>query len=153
MHEPRLLILDEPTSGLDPLMQQEVLTLVQEAKARGASVFFSSHLLSETEQVVDRAAIVRAGEVALCGAISDLLKNALVRVNVVLERAVAREVFDHLPNVWVMANRNNLELVFQVRGDLDPLMVVLAGHGVQRFETLPVTLEDVFLSHYQRAAS
>lgn len=153
MHEPRLLILDEPTSGLDPLMQREVLTLVLEAKARGATVFFSSHLLSETEQVANRAAIVRAGEIVVSGETSDLLKNALMRVNVTLERAIAMEVFDRLPNVWVMANRSNRELALQVRGDLDALLRALAGHGVRRFDPVPVTLEDVFLSHYQGVTS
>ena len=153
MHEPRLLILDEPTSGLDPLMQREVLTLVQEAKARGASVFFSSHLLSETEEVADRAAIVRAGEVVVSGETSALMRNELVRVSVTLERAIAMEVFDHLPNVWVMANSKDRDLALQVRGDLDALMSALAGHGVQRFEPVPATLEDVFLSHYLRMAS
>ena len=153
MHEPRLLILDEPTSGLDPLMQREVLTLVREAKARGATVFFSSHVLSETEQIADRAAIVRGGEVVVCRETASLIKNALVRVDVVLERAIDRSVFDRLPNVWVMTNRRDFEFTLQVRGDLDALMQALAGHGVKRFETVPVTLEDVFLSHYQRMAS
>jgi ABC-2 type transport system ATP-binding protein len=51
MHDPELLILDEPTSGLDPLLQREFLDLVREARDDGATVFMSSHVLSEVEDV------------------------------------------------------------------------------------------------------
>src|SRR5213075_2672208 len=51
MHRPELLLLDEPTSGLDPLAQHEVLRLIEEARAAGATVFFSSHVLSEVQEV------------------------------------------------------------------------------------------------------
>ena len=63
MHRPELLLLDEPTSGLDPLMQQEVHCLIGSARAAGATVFFSSHVLSEVQQVAERVAILRRGEV------------------------------------------------------------------------------------------
>ena len=63
MHAPDLLILDEPTSGLDPLVQQTVLAFMREARDAGATVFLSSHILSEVEQVADSAAILREGRV------------------------------------------------------------------------------------------
>ena len=62
MHEPDLLILDEPTSGLDPLNQQEFYNLLREAQKRGATVFLSSHVLSEVEHVCDRVGILRSGK-------------------------------------------------------------------------------------------
>lgn len=153
MHSPRLLILDEPTSGLDPLMQREVLALVEEAKAGGATVFFSSHLLNETEQIADRAAIIRGGELVACDKTSNLLARSLVRVEVTLERPIDSTVFNELKNVWVMANRGGRELSLQVRGELDGLLAALAGHGVRSFEPTKATLEDVFVSHYQRGAA
>src|SRR3979490_2456422 len=61
MHKPELLILDEPTSGLDPLNQQEFYTLLREARDGGATVFLSSHILSEVEHVCDRVGIIRSG--------------------------------------------------------------------------------------------
>ncbi|MCD6344063.1 MAG: ABC transporter ATP-binding protein, partial [Anaerolineae bacterium] len=61
MHRPELLLLDEPTLGLDPLMQREVLALLREAKTDGATVFFSSHIMSEVEAVAERVAIIREG--------------------------------------------------------------------------------------------
>jgi len=58
---PRLLLLDEPTKGLDPLMQQAFYELLAEARAAGATIFFSSHVLSEVERICDRVAMLRAG--------------------------------------------------------------------------------------------
>ena len=62
-HAPRLLVLDEPTSSLDPLMQQALHALLRQRAAAGHTVFFSSHSLSEVEQLCDRVAIVRDGEI------------------------------------------------------------------------------------------
>jgi len=62
-HSPRLLVLDEPTSALDPLMQQTLHELLRQRAAAGHTVFFSSHSLGEVEQLCDRVAIVRAGEI------------------------------------------------------------------------------------------
>jgi len=61
-HSPRLLVLDEPTSSLDPLMQQSLHDLLRKVAAAGHTVFFSSHSLGEVEQLCDRVAIVRDGE-------------------------------------------------------------------------------------------
>jgi len=62
-HSPRLLVLDEPSSALDPLMQQLLHDLLRESAAAGHTIFFSSHSLGEVEQLCDRVAIVRAGEI------------------------------------------------------------------------------------------
>ena len=62
MHKPDLLILDEPTSDLDPLNQQEFYALLRETRDDGATVFLSSHVLSEVEKVCDRVGIIRAGQ-------------------------------------------------------------------------------------------
>jgi len=64
MHRPELLLMDEPTVGLDPLMQQEVYRLLREAQAEGATVFFSSHVISEVEALAQRVAIIREGVIA-----------------------------------------------------------------------------------------
>ena len=67
MHRPDLLVLDEPTVGLDPLIQQTFYALVAEAKAEGATIFLSSHVLPEVQHVADRVALIREGRLVLVG--------------------------------------------------------------------------------------
>ncbi len=62
-HRPELLVLDEPTAGLDPLVQQTFFATLREAVAAGATVFLSSHILSEVEKSCDRVAIIREGRI------------------------------------------------------------------------------------------
>ncbi|WP_035744179.1 ABC transporter ATP-binding protein [Haematomicrobium sanguinis] len=78
MHEPDLLILDEPTSGLDPLMQQEFLNLVHQARENGQSVFLSSHVLSEIQSAADQVAILRNGQIVDIATV-DALREAADR--------------------------------------------------------------------------
>jgi ABC-2 type transport system ATP-binding protein len=63
IHDPELLILDEPTSGLDPEGRRLVLEIVRDEKARGRTVFLSSHILSDVERVCDEVIMIRQGEV------------------------------------------------------------------------------------------
>ena len=63
LHAPRLIILDEPTSGLDPLMQRTFFDLIKEENRRGATVLFSSHILSEVQRICDRVAIIKEGRI------------------------------------------------------------------------------------------
>jgi ABC-2 type transport system ATP-binding protein len=74
-----LVILDEPTSNLDPTMRADVAALVAEAKAGGRTVIFSSHVISEVEQVCDRAIILRAGELVHTQIVADLTRQHRIR--------------------------------------------------------------------------
>jgi ABC-2 type transport system ATP-binding protein len=76
MHSPELLILDEPTNGLDPLNQQEFYELLHEARDGGATIFLSSHILSEVEHVCDRVAILRAGRLVRVADLEELRKSS-----------------------------------------------------------------------------
>jgi ABC-2 type transport system ATP-binding protein len=75
MHSPELLILDEPTNGLDPLNQQEFYELLHEARGGGATIFLSSHILSEVEHVCDRVGILRAGKLVRVADLAELRKS------------------------------------------------------------------------------
>jgi ABC-type multidrug transport system ATPase subunit/ABC-type transport system involved in multi-copper enzyme maturation permease subunit len=76
MHQPQVIILDEPTSGLDPLMQEVFYKLVNDAKKRGASIFISSHIMSEVQKICDRAGIIRGGKLVSEENMSQLAKKA-----------------------------------------------------------------------------
>src|SRR4029079_17613088 len=91
MHAPELLLLDEPTSGLDPLIQQEVMALLAEARAAGATVFFSSHVLSEVQAAADRVAIIRKGRVVEVAETDQLARRAVRRAEVRFRQPVGAE--------------------------------------------------------------
>ena len=71
-HKPRLCILDEPTSGLDPLMQREFFEILKERNREGATVFLSSHILSEVQHNCTRAAVIRGGSIIACDSVEAL---------------------------------------------------------------------------------
>jgi ABC-2 type transport system ATP-binding protein len=151
MHDPELLLLDEPTSGLDPLMQREVLALAREARERGATVFFSSHVLSEVEEICDRVAIVRAGEIVETGGIDALAGRTFMRVRLSLATPITSTELDVLEGVRVLQNREGLDLLVRVDGDMDGLLKALSGHRVRAMETERPSLEEIFLGYYASA--
>ena len=71
-HSPELCILDEPTSGLDPLIQKEFFEILKERNVQGTTIFLSSHILSEVQKYCSRAAVIREGQIAACGDITEL---------------------------------------------------------------------------------
>ena len=84
-HDPELAILDEPSEGLDPLMQRAFYEILDELRAAGRTIFFSSHVLSEVERVCDRVAIVRRGRLVALEDVAALLarrkRNVEMRVD------------------------------------------------------------------------
>jgi ABC-2 type transport system ATP-binding protein len=91
-HDPELVIMDEPTSGLDPLMREELAAILRECVARGHTVFFSSHTLSEVEQLCDRVAIVRQGRIVADETLASLRSRAQRTVTLVFENVQAARV-------------------------------------------------------------
>jgi len=146
MGQPELLLLDEPTSGLDPLVQQTVLELVREARSDGRTVLLSSHVLSEVQAVCDRVGIIRDGRLATVERVADLIQSRLHRLTLRLgrvppegafQRDGAREVARHGPVVTL-----------EVREGLDGVLTEALRHGVLELETHPVSLEEIFMEHY-----
>lgn len=85
MHAPELVILDEPTSGLDPLVQQQVLGLVEQAREGGATIFLSSHVMSEIEQIADTAAVLNRGQLVSVSPMSELRASATRHVQAIVQ--------------------------------------------------------------------
>lgn len=149
MHRPELLLLDEPTLGLDPLMQREVLALLREAKADGATVFFSSHIMSEVEAVAERVAIIRKGVVVEVAEPATLIKRALRRANVRFKQPVDISLLANVPGVTVLSQDDGTSVLLQVEGEMDDLIKVLAAFPVSDFETERPSLEEIFLAYYE----
>jgi ABC-2 type transport system ATP-binding protein len=149
MHRPELLLLDEPTSGLDPLVQQEVLALIREARAGGATVFFSSHVLSEVQEVAERVAILRHGQVVEVAETAALLDRALRRVRVRFQQPQDTVVLARVPGVKVLGRDDHGSLLLEVSGEMDALIKAIAAYPVSDFETERPSLEEVFLAYYE----
>ena len=149
MHRPQLLLLDEPTLGLDPLMQREVLRLITEAKGEGATVFFSSHIMSEVEAVAERVAIIRQGVVVEVAEPSSLINRALRRANVRFKQPVDVSPLANVPGVTVLSQDDGTSVLLQVEGEVDGLIKALADFPVSDFETERPSLEEIFLAYYE----
>ncbi|GIF01271.1 ABC transporter ATP-binding protein [Paractinoplanes rishiriensis] len=147
MHRPALLVLDEPTGGLDPLMQQEFLALVREARADGQTVFMSSHVLAEVQEVADRVAIVRAGRLAAVERVESLGKRAIRAVEIHFADPIDAEDFSRLPGVHEVTVSGPV-LRCTVDGRLDPLIKAAARHEVVDLLAAEPDLEETFLSYY-----
>ena len=147
MPRPELLLLDEPTSGLDPLMQQEVYRLLREAQAGGATVFFSSHIISEVETIAERVAIIRDGRIAETLAPHDMLRRSVRRVRVRLREPLPEGALVGVLNTTAI-QRDGVNLLVQVEGEMDALIKALAAYPVIDLETERPSLEEVFLTHY-----
>ncbi len=85
LHQPRLIVLDEPTAGLDPLMQQKFFNLIREENKRGATVFFSSHILGEVQRLCSRVAIIKEGSIINIQDIKTLQKDNYKKIRVVAD--------------------------------------------------------------------
>jgi ABC-type multidrug transport system ATPase subunit/uridine kinase len=149
MHKPDLLMLDEPTFGLDPLMQQQVLRMIAEAQERGATIFFSSHILSEVQEIAERVAIIREGVVVEVAEISTLINRSLRRVRVRFREAVDVSALVQVPGVTVISQDDGSTATLQVEGDMDGLIKALAEYPVSDFETEHPSLEEIFLAYYE----
>ena len=149
MHHPDLLILDEPTSGLDPLMQQEVLALLREANAGGATVFFSSHIMSEVEEVASRVAIIRSGKIIEVSRTEKLTRRTVRRLTVRFKTPIPKNGFGDLSGLEILSQPNPTTYLLQVTGDMEALICTLGSLPVQDLETERLSLEEAFLAYYK----
>ncbi len=148
---PPMLLLDEPTSGLDPIMQHATWELLREEVARGATVFFSSHVMSEVEQVCGRVGILRAGRLVAVEPVASLKEHALRRIEVSFADGVPQPGTFALPGVREI-ERHATTVHLEVTGDVDPLIKTLAAYHVIDIRTEQRGLEEILLTYYRTEA-
>jgi ABC-2 type transport system ATP-binding protein len=148
LHEPEVVILDEPTNGLDPQGMKDVRDLVRELGARGTTVFLSSHLLHEVEQVCNRALIINKGRVVVEGPVSDLRpERAAVKV-LTRDQARARDILSAFVGRTNVSMDEEYVVVEGVDGDVPDLVERLVADGIRIEAVVPAReqgLEDYFL--------
>lgn len=148
MSRPDVLLLDEPTVGLDPLMEEQFQILARDAAARGQTVFLSSHILDEVQDLCDRVGILRAGRLVEVAALEDLRRLAATIVDVVVEGPMP--TLDDVPGVTAVEPIPGVAggLRISVTGSPAGLLARLAAVQVVRLQTEQPSLEEIFLTYY-----
>ncbi|MEH7074525.1 ABC transporter ATP-binding protein [Neobacillus drentensis] len=150
LHEPKLIILDEPTSGLDPLMQQKFFELLEEENKKGATILFSSHILSEVQRLCNRVAIIKEGKIVTVEKISTLQENNYKKFKVETKAPLD-------PNHFNISGVNNLEVKetitsFLFRGNINDIMKKIADIELVNLWIEEPDLEEIFMHYYEKEA-
>lgn len=148
MHDPRLLVLDEPTAGLDPLMQHEFLDLLREVRDAGGTVFLSSHVLAEVEEVADTVGILRKGRLVVVSEVADLKARTRRRIDLTFVGTPPVEALREAHGVTDLeVVDGSVQLV--VEGSMAELLRVAAPYGIDRVVSNEIDLEGVFMQYYE----
>ena len=150
LHAPKLLVLDEPLEGLDPPTRNLLKDIIRERQREGTTVLFSSHILSDVEDVADRIGILHAGKIATSGSIRDLMTSFGLPTEIEVEYSVAPaklpfEGTPKKPNEWriVVKDGEDLDAVIHdvVRNSLE------AGGKLRRIGVVEPDLDDLFAQY------
>lgn len=143
-HDPKLLILDEPTSGLDPLMQHEFFRILQEKNAKGTTIFFSSHVLSEIQRNCSRAAIIREGCIIACDSVDALTQTNAKRI--VIHGNICLDGLNGIRNL----QKEEDSCSFLYGGDIKYLLQKLSQENITDLSITEPDLEEIFLHYYEK---
>lgn len=141
-HAPGLCILDEPTGGLDPLIQREFFTILKERNAKGTTVFFSSHVLSEIQRNCRRAAIIREGRIIASGSVEELSRTNTKRVHV--HGKFDTSALTGVKDLSVTGDSLN----FLYSGDINVLLKELSTRPILDLSISEPDLEEIFMHYY-----
>lgn len=149
---PPVLLLDEPTSGLDPIMQHAAWETLAKQAAQGTTVFFSSHVMSEVEQICGRVAVLRAGRLVAVEPVAQLKGRALRHVSITFAGDPPPPAAFALPGLRELHRTPSLVEV-EVTGEFSPLLDAIAGYHVVDLRTEQPTLDEVLLGYYREGAA
>lgn len=142
-HKPKLYILDEPTSGLDPLMQKEFFSLLKERQKEGATIFLSSHILSEIQHYCTKAAIIREGRLIVQDSVESFIGKATKQVNI--------HGITHLPDIKeikkVEISGDSVSFIYD--GEIKNLISALSGLDIKDMTITEPDLETIFMDIYK----
>jgi ABC-2 type transport system ATP-binding protein len=146
LHQPKLIILDEPTAGLDPLMQQKFFNLIREEHKRGATVFFSSHILGEVQRMCNRVAIIKEGRIIEVQDMKTLQKDNYKKVRIISD-ALDEKTFK-VEGVTDLAKSDGT-LSFFYKGDINAILRLIGTDKISDLAIEDPTLEEIFLHYYE----
>jgi ABC-2 type transport system ATP-binding protein len=152
LNNPDLVILDEPTNGLDPRGIQDIRTLVRQlAEEEGKTVFLSSHMLHEVEQMCDRVAIIAAGRLVRDGAVKDLLNE---QTRIVVEASPLQSAHAVVALHFEATMENDQLLIQGNRNDIPDIVRLLTNAQIDVFavQQQNASLEEYFLTVTEQPA-
>lgn len=145
--ESDLYLFDEPTSGLDPLMEAIFQEEVEKIKQAGKAILLSSHILSEVERLADKIVIIRKGKVVEEGSLAEL--RHLTRSTITIETQGDVAALASLSGVYDFVQKENQAHFSADTEQLNEILLAATKLGVKKFESVPPTLEDLFMRHYE----
>lgn len=148
-HDPELIIMDEPTSGLDPLMQETFLSIIREEASRGATVFMSSHILSEVAQVCTRVMFMKKGRIVSDQAIGDIEKNAGKLIHISATSEEIKTLISSKPHEAIILSKSASRLTLRYDANIQ---MALRWLSTKKFDDLQIVdrkLDDLFIDLYK----
>lgn len=147
LHSPKLIILDEPTGGLDPLMQQKFFELLRTENKNGATILFSSHILSEVQKMCDRVGIIKDGKLIKVETMQDLRQRNYKRCRLESEAPLKKTDFK-LGGISNLTFDDATTASFLYRGDIDELTRFIATLELKNVWIEEPELEEIFMHYY-----
>jgi len=146
LHSPKLIVLDEPTAGLDPLMQQNFFNLIREENQRGATVFFSSHILGEVQRLCSRVAIIKEGGIINIQDIKTLQKDNYKKIRIT-GAELDKKAFD-FPGTSNLTVEDS-SVSFFYKGDINQITQAISRLKLDDVVIEEPTLEEIFIHYYE----
>jgi ABC-2 type transport system ATP-binding protein len=146
LHQPKVLLLDEPTSGLDPLMQRKFFDLVRQENKKGATVFFSSHILGEVQRLCNRVAIIKEGSIINVQDIKTLQNENYKKIHVIAQY-LDEKIFD-IEGVMNLEKDNGIVRFFY-KGNINRMLNLISQQDVSDLIIEDPTLEEIFMHYYE----
>lgn len=152
LNRPDLLVLDEPLSGLDPIGRKEIRDILVEQRAKGVTIFFSSHILSDIEVICENVAIIEGGLIRSMGRLEELLNPARALHEITCRHADTA-FLEGLESSGVQVDRLGEYDRLVVEGELQGMLSRLLEGGVEIQSVVPKreSLEDLFVKESTRA--
>jgi ABC-2 type transport system ATP-binding protein len=148
LHDPKLIILDEPTGGLDPLMQQKFFDLLKNENAKGATILFSSHILSEVQKLCDRVAIIKEGKIISLERISTLRENSYKKIKAETLARIGDDYFK-IEGVSNIEHKDNT-ISFLFKGNINLILNKLSAIELTNLWIEEPDLEEIFIHYYEK---
>lgn len=147
LHSPKLIILDEPTNGLDPLIKETFFEILNEENKKGATILYSSHVLSEVQRICSKVAIIKEGTIINVQSMGDLRKNGYKKIQLVLSQPITNDYFKEDSIADYKVKGNHVSFIYS--GEADKIIEKVFNLKVEDVFIEEPTLEEIFFHYYK----